>query len=149
MAKLNSETGLIKPYIEAEITLAGKNGNVTGDGPDGSYCRSARLTRYLRLMGPVSSRNGAGIGSKELAGALIGHGIVLKTFPDFLVAPPLGLKPYTPQRDNAERYRQALVLEALTMLDDALKPYLEPGTAEPWAKSLSASSEIARDQLGD
>lgn len=140
--QLRVETGLTKPFVEAIITLTTlQNKNISGE----THKRSGRLTRYLRLMGKGTTYTGA----NEMAGLLIGQGLALLLHPDSIEAPVEGLSEYKPEAGKVHEYQQILVNEGLTLLEDAIAPYLTAKTEAPaWVLSLSASIKVARQQLG-
>lgn len=141
--QLRVETGLTKPFVEAIITLTTlQNKSISGE----THKRTGRLTRYLRLMGKGENYTGA----NEMAGLLLGMGIMFLQYPDAYAGPVEGLDEYKPTAGTAREYQQTLVNEALAMLEDAIAPFLSKATEAPaWALSLSASIKVARQQLGD
>lgn len=144
--KLRSETGLIKPYVEAEIALTTlKNDNISGD----VHQRSARLLRYIRITGQPDSFNSEK--ANEPAGMLLGASMVFKQYPEAIQGSVPGLRAYRPQSDRQKvEYPLSLVNEALALLDDALIPYLDTGdsrTAADWAVALALASSKAKDTL--
>lgn len=146
--RITSELGLIRPFVEAEIVMAsGRTANISG----APYQKAARILRYLRLQGGDVSFNTKK--ANELAGILVGMAALVRKYPKTIKPGGTieGLKPYAPTSERQQMlFPRVLVLEALTMLKDALGPFLSERAdddIEAWLPALLAAVKDAEEQL--
>lgn len=146
---LRSETGLFKPYVQAEVTLSTlSNDTISGD----IHVRGARILRYMRLAGMGNPKSFNQGDADEMLGLIQGIAAIRAHWPDAFDKgkTAAGLKAYKPNADTAGRYQVELVLEALELLIDALDPFLDTGdsrTAPDWAVTLYKGFVLAQEEL--